>query len=394
MKIILKIKSKIREIIFHYISSRGYKISYPGPKPLHEVFVDNFFKTNHQKNALISYLVHPFISPINTSHSNMQECMAIAELLRDLAYNVDVINWDNNTFLPKKEYDILVDNHQNLERLDPYLSNNCIKILHITHALWFYQNMAEYKCIESLYKRRGVVLKPQRYLTPSNSIEHCDFSTCLGNDFTINTYNPTLKRIFKIPVSSCARFELSDKNIDKCKSNFLWFGGRGLVLKGLDIVLEAFSKMPQYNLTICGPIEQEPDFKNLYYHELYELPNIYTKGWVDLKAEDFKEILKNNIAVISISFSEGGGASVITCMHGGLIPIVSLENSIDVGDFGMLLKNNTIDEVQRTIESFTLLPDNKLIKMRKDAYNYANTKHTLKSFKKEFKKVLESNLLS
>jgi hypothetical protein len=47
-----------------------------------------------------------------------------------------------------------------------------------------------------------------------------------------------------------------------------------MVHKGLDLVLEAFADMPEYHLTVCGPIQKEQDFERAYYRELYQVPNI------------------------------------------------------------------------------------------------------------------------
>ena len=34
-----------------------------------------------------------------------------------------------------------------------------------------------------------------------------------------------------------------------------------MVHKGLDLVLEAFAGMPEYHLTVCGPVAKEKDFE-------------------------------------------------------------------------------------------------------------------------------------
>lgn len=46
------------------------------------------------------------------------------------------------------------------------------------------------------------------------------------------------------------------------RENFLWLGSRGAVLKGLDLVLEAFARMP--DLQVSGPVEDEADFAAAY----------------------------------------------------------------------------------------------------------------------------------
>ena len=94
-----------------------------------EVLIENFFKTNFKKSALISYIVYPFLGKIKTHHSNNRECYTIAEILNELEYNIDIINWDNTTFLPIKSYDLVVDNHNNLERLSDFFIENTKKVI-------------------------------------------------------------------------------------------------------------------------------------------------------------------------------------------------------------------------------------------------------------------------
>ena len=38
------------------------------------------------------------------------------------------------------------------------------------------------------------------------------------------------------------------KDFEVCRPHFMWLGSRGFVHKGLDVVLEAFSEMPELAL--------------------------------------------------------------------------------------------------------------------------------------------------
>ncbi len=58
-----------------------------------------------------------------------------------------------------------------------------------------------------------------------------------------------------------------------------------------------------------------------------------------------------------VSAAEGGAGSVITCMHTGLIPIVNYETSVDVHEnYGVLLKNSSIAEIQSAVRRIANLP--------------------------------------
>ena len=114
--------------------------------------------------------------------------------------------------------------------------------------------------------------------------------------------------------------------------------------------------MPQYRLRVCGPVHGEQDFVSAYHKELFETPNIRTIGWVDIGSREFADITKQCIGLIYPSSCEGGGGTVITCMHAGLIPIVSYESSVDLNGFGVMLMNCSIEEITRSIEMISSLP--------------------------------------
>ena len=347
--------------------------------------------------VLISYIINPFIlkkgENIYVSHSNIWECKQIVNSFLDLGYNVDVINYTNNYFFPKKKYDYFIDIHKNLERLYPFLNKNCKKIFYLTGAHWLFQNSSEYQRLLSLQKRRGVTLVPRRVVEPSFGVELADYIIALGNKFTLDTFSYSKRIIFNLPISSQIVFEFpKNKNFDKCRNNFLWLGNMGMVHKGLDLLLETFSKLKDYNLYICGNISYEKDFEKEYRNELYNMKNIYTIGWINVSSREFIEILDKCVAIIYPSCSEGGGGSVITCMHGGLIPIVSYEASIDIGDFGFMLKECTIFEIERVIKTVSSIDTEELKIRSKKTWDFVNNNHTQEKFSESFYYFLENVL--
>jgi glycosyltransferase involved in cell wall biosynthesis len=336
-------------------------------------------------NVLLSYITQPFNlgedDPTFYSHTNQWECKQIANTWVKHGYIVDIIDWDNATFLPKKDYSVFIDIHSNMERIAPLLGKNCKKILHITGAHWRFQNNAENKRLSALKGRKGITLQPRRQVPPSLGIEYADCATILGNAFTQGTFAYSKKSLYPIPLSTTVQFPFfENKEFDKIRNNFLWFGSPGMVHKGLDLVLESFSELPEYHLTICGPVEQESDFEKIYYKELYQLPNIKTLGFTDVRSDQFHKIIENTCALIYPSCSEGQAGSVITCLHAGLIPVISYESGVDVEDFGIILKESSINEIINAIREISQKKDGELKHMSKKAHLYAKTHHTRKNF--------------
>lgn len=339
--------------------------------------------------VLISYVTHPFAITkeelLKSPHTNPWECMEISNIFLERGFAIDVIDWTNTTFKPKKPYRIVIDVYQNLERLTPILPQNCIKIFYITGAHWRFHNKAETDRIVALKARRGITLAPRRQLVPAENILYTDYATSLGNNFAKETYAFAGKPIVQIPLFSTITFPSpKDKDFNNISKNFVWIGGGGAVHKGLDIVLECFAKMPDYHLTICGPVEGDRDFYDFYYKELYQKPNIKFVGRIDVCGRQFKEIVDNSVGLIYVSASEGQAGSVITGLHAGLIPIVSHQSGVDVGSFGIKLKTTSLKEIENAIKTITSLPEEKLRERAINAWQYANKHHTIKKFKEAY----------
>ncbi len=346
-------------------------------------------------NVLLSYITLPFVisDKLLNAHTNRWECREIARLFLEQGYHVDVIDWTNTTFVPKKEYHFVIDIHQNLERLSPFLPKNCVKIFHATGAHWLFQNTAEYTRLLDLQKRRGVTLVPERIMPPSRAIEYADVVTLLGNDFTENTYAYAKKKIYRIPLSTTHTYPApTQKNFEDAQKNFVWFGGSGMVHKGLDLVLEAFSTMPEYHLTICGKVSNEKEFEKTYHHELYQTPNIRVVGLIDPGSAEFKKICDDAVALVYPSCSEGQSGAVITTMHAGLIPIVSYQSGVDTKDFGKTLKENSIEEIKKVVREITVSPTETLRSMSLGAWEFAQKNHTRETFSEHYKNVIKELL--
>lgn len=345
-------------------------------------------------DVLLCYDNHAFFAngddPLLTKHSNRWESWQIAKTFVDLGYRVDVINENNDRFVPTKDYSVFVGNRINFHRLTSLLNDDCIKILHLDTAHWLVNNMAEGRRLELLQRRRGFVLLPQRNIVPNLAIEHAAYATILGNEFTIGTYEYANKPLFRVPISAPTVYPWQDdKDFDGVRKRFLWLGSEGFVHKGLDLVLEAFAQMPDHHLTVCGPIQTDKGFQNAYWHELYKTPNICTIGWVDVSSPKFLDIVKDCVGIVFPSCSEGGGGGVITCLHAGLIPIVSHEASVDVDESrGLILRESSVEEIKASVQNLSALPAQQLASMSKRNWEFARTNHTRETFAANYSRVI------
>ena len=340
--------------------------------------------------VLLSYLTEAFtLAPweeFSTYHTSYWECHEIAETFLRKGYAVDVIKWENKTFVPKKKYDFFIDMHHNLERLAPLLGSACKKILHIAICHWIVNNTAEYQKLKRVYEKRGVALKPRRVLEPTLNIENADLATVLGNKFTQDTYRYAGKPIHQIPISVTVLIDNPKRDYSKAKNNFLWIGGGGAALKGLDVTLEAFAAMPDKKLFICGGVSSEQDFQQAYWKELYQTPNIVYLDRVDVGGEKFKEVVKECAFVLYPSTSEGQAGSIVQAMHAGLIPLISYQTGVDVHDFGKILPDNSLETVTAEIKAISALPEQTLEQMGRKTWEFVRTHHTRETFSAAYEK--------
>ena len=142
----------------------------------------------------------------------------------------------------------------------------------------------------ALRDRRGVALDSHKFIGINRAIEAADYATLIGNGFDYATYAFAGKPVFQVPNPAAVTYPFPEaKDFAAARRRFLWIGSQGFVHKGLDLVLEAFARMPDHHLTVCGPLDAEPAFVAAFRRELFETPNIETLGWVDIASPAFAE---------------------------------------------------------------------------------------------------------
>ena len=344
-----------------------------------------------QGTVAIAYITWPFYEGVNSpkarGHTNAFEVIAMAEAYQNLGYTVEIVDYNNNDYVPPSDCCVAIDLHGQLERWDSLLPKNCRRVLHATGAHWLLANQSELSRLAAIRDRKGVVLYPQRQVDPSRSAAFADEIVVLGNEYTMQSFSFAKKPITRIPLSSAYEFAWPDgRDFSQAKKNFLWLGSYGMVHKGLDLVLDAFSQIPELSLTVCGRPEKEKDFFQLYEKELKHTPNIHLHGWIDMTSPDFLEIARRHAVIVYPSSSEGGGGCVIHAMHAGMVPLCTHEASVDLGDFGMLIKSGTVETVIEAVRAFASLSDEEAEQRARASYAHARREHARESFLINYRK--------
>jgi glycosyltransferase involved in cell wall biosynthesis len=336
--------------------------------------------------AVFSYIVDPFLLPpgreVRHSHTHFWESLTIGRTLAKLGFAVDVLHWTNRSYTPAGDVDLLVDVRLNLERLAPLAGPRCVKVQQIETAHWRTNNGNQLARLADLARRRGIELPPYRLVEENRALDAADAGIVLGNEFTIESYADAGKPLWRVPISNPFLYpEPDDAEIEGRRRRFVYFGGIGFVHKGLDLVLEAFAGAPELELLVCAPVERERDFARAFARELHQTPNIRCLGWQDVGRPRFLEIARGALATVFPSCSEGGGGSVVTAMHTGLIPVVTRETSVDVAPcYGVLLGDAGVETIRAAVRELAARPGSELAAMSRAAREQARRHHTRERF--------------
>lgn len=309
-------------------------------------------------HVLVSYRAEPLCWEADSrhflSHSNAWESTEIVRIFNRLGYAVDAISWDDARFVSQRNYAAVFDIHRNLLRYD---GDGTRKIFHVTGSNPAFSNRAEAERIRGVKLRRGVELSPRRFIDAQGvelfekGLALADTVSLIGNDVTASTFPGTMRHKMTLIPATGSFLAGTRTSFDFLGAReFLWFNGIGAVHKGLDLVLEVFSRHPDLVLHVVGPYRRELDFVRAYRNELSKCPNVIGHGFVYPSGKKFHDIVKNVVAFVNPSCSEGMSTSAITCMQYGMIPIVSDHSGITLsGDMGVLLKSCSLDEIEGAV---------------------------------------------
>lgn len=362
-------------------------------------FINNYFNTKYDKTVLILYLLDWFVGDKHVGHSNVAEAYFSAEIFSDLGYNIDVIDHEYARSKPRgffAGYDVV------------YGKTPSQAVLCGTNVIT-YSGGVPFKNLNKEALKTGYDFYKASGQNPLNSLCEGTYSYLifnknifLGNNHTKEQFvMDGLEEVQKLYNLNGFYFDIYDieiqnKDFSSARKHFLWWGSRGALHKGLNIVIDIFKNRPDLTLHICGFKENEHEFFNYYNEALTnQLPNIINHGFVDMQSDDFKQIMNTCCAVVSPSLSEGGAIGIINVMaNGGMIPIISTTSGLDVEHYGFMFDKIDVRTVSNFIDKFVKLSTDEIkelsIKVKnetRDTYSIDNYKSNLKAIFNEILKV-------
>lgn len=290
---------------------------------------------------------------------------------------MDVINYNYNVSkINLNKYDLICGFGNVFQKYFDSPHEKCIAtICYGTGMHLFFQNQATLNRVKDVFIKKNVWLGDSSRYVKNIKLHQTTLVNgiiAIGNDYCAESYREHfLGYVYSVPgvffLTQNAIKIMNNRNVSS-SNNFLWFGSKGLIHKGLDLLLDHFKANSNITLHICGDIMREENFVKIYREELFNTPNIICHGFIDIESERFERILELCSFVIFPSCSEGGCPSVLTAIgNGGLIPIISKETTISTG-YEILI--STLDNIgiARAIEDSQSLSWSQIIKLQKLNY--------------------------
>ena len=326
--------------------------------------------------------------PIINEHTMYWESAEMVRQLNEAGYVVDYydihsqvpINWD--------KYRLVIDERNHLSSIPPARRPDLTKIYYCTGNHWLFQNQAELGRIREFQRRHGRYLSPERQVAALYSDEVADFMTHFGTPFQTQLFDPRPQKHL-LDISAVYEPDYQPKNLDEARRNFLWLGSGGLVLKGLDLAVEAFCQMPDMHLYIAGNAERETRFWEWLKPLLEQHPNLHYLGWTDVGSASFAALAHQCIGTVYVSSTEGGPGSVAQLTHFGLVPIVTETAAVRAAEaHGTVIRSQEPAEIipalQQAVKELADLPEVELQARSRAVFDFGRAHHTRAAYARTF----------
>lgn len=333
-----------------------------------------------KKRALVSYVstlpiyCHPYFVD---SHNSKLTCYLICKFLNSKGYSVDLKRYDDVRVNSKKKYDLFFGHTSTFPEIKKRLNLRGQTILLTTGSEPTFGNTSQVRQAAELFKRKGVYLSvfEENIVKPAlEAHEEADKILMMGNEFVKNTWYKKFKNKYNL-INNVSAIQPEFPGVVRRKKNFLFISSIGQVHRGLDLLLDVFSRKEyrQYKLYVCSSFDQEAEFTSLYKNELFFTDNINPIGYVNIRSRKFKEIIRDCDYVILPSCSEGQSSSVVNTLRMGLIPVVTENVGLpDLTSIGITIEDTTIEKLTEAVNKAINLTDDDFHSMRAGLENYAN----------------------
>lgn len=346
-----------------------------------------FDGSNEQPRALLSYDLD-CLDSVNIDFkfsTNRKENQVILTTLIDLGYVVDFFGCRNKYISDGLRYDLVLGFGEAYRK--SLLTSCGIRILYLTEGPPDLSEINEKKRLEYFYRRHSKVKPIERsgFYYQFSDLKLADKIICLGelHKKHIDKLSSVLADTYSInPTGLPVKIK---KSVFKKSKNILWFGSRGVIHKGLDLLVDSFKDLPDWKLHVCGVDEK-------IVKDLMDTPeNIFFHGKISYLDEKFTELINLCNYNILLSCSEAVPTSVLTCMRAGLIPIVSKNCGTDF-TFAITCEKISIDNITNIISNTLKFSEYEIEEKSKYISLKADEVYSLPTFAKNIKAAISKSI--
>ncbi len=353
------------------------------------------FDVHSQKKLLISYVVTGYFVNIEKTNGKtlINEIFKIVKIFSELGYCIDIIDCNNIQsvkLVSEKKYDLIFgfgESFYQITKLQP----EAISILYMTENHPFISYREEKRRLDYYFTRHGRYIKLER---SGNFYKLHHLDTKYSYVITLSETEPLLnhyKNPYTIFPTGIINPQLisTKKNHQLSRKHFLWLGSRGAIHKGLDLLIDIFSKRDDIILHVCGLSVKEKKLINFPKRK-----NIIEYGYIDIKSDIFLKIMEKCTYIILPSCSEGFSTSITTGMLHGLIPIVMKDTGFNrLGDNAIFLDDYRLDYLNNKLNELAVESPEKLNIFSKKVFDYAHNNFIISVFERNFRNIIIDILL-
>lgn len=356
-------------------------------------YVDNYVKmvSPDAPWVYISYIADVFYHQTDeqylSAHQNKKEALSQVEVFQQLGYNVYVQDYNSKQEIPDTKFDIIFGHEPNFVKA--CIKNpSALKILYVPGAYIGHRNNQIVKITDLVNEKYHCSIPYRRLLEFEDSnyasipaYEIADQILMIGSRFTIQTFPEHLRNKITTIHQSSQVHDMDVEPLYAQENEYFFMGSYGNLLKGISLLLEYFSKHPEFILHIVGPIED--DVKGGL--SSITTDNVILHGYLNVNSIEFKNIICRCNFIIYPSGSEGMPGAVLNSMKNGLIPIVTPWAAFDeIEDYGYVMRRWDVDSIGEGINWSLSLSQLEVAERKKRCVAYVQTTYNLEQYKKEF----------
>lgn len=331
--------------------------------------------------------------PYLTRENMWWESGEMVRILNLRGYIVDYVDPGNGEALDRIDWDkyqLVIDGGMdNIARFKTREGQK--KVLYASGEYWLNTAMNELSRVMRFALRNGIIMPAALQCRNSFSDETAQYLAYFGKDSQLKGYNGAWKGI-PLDASTCLGPRERKKDLARARGNYVWLGAGGMLNKGLDLVVEAFARIPEATLHVFAPLEEEMRFFEWFKAFTGNCPNIVRHAFDSVASGELEETAWNSIGTVYAGSVEGAPGFLAQLLHYGLIPIVTRASCVREEELGHVIEagddREIIEGIIEQVGKMETASREELEAGSRRAREFALMHHTREAFTRSFENLL------